>query len=229
MLIKNKQKMIKFSSINDRITQLIDFKANKNQKKFAEMIDFAPQVISNIVSGRKSKPSFDVLNAISSSFVDINPEWLLTGEGEMLKSDNLSVATQTHNPNEGIPLIPTEAMRGVASGEISILELNCERYVIPMFKDADFLIPVKGSSMYPKYNSGDVVACKRVPMQDIFFQWNKVYVLDTNQGAIIKRVAKSEQEGCIKIVSDNPSYEPFDLQLSQIYSIAIVVGVVRQE
>lgn len=83
--------------------------------------------------------------------------------------------------------------------------------------------------MIPKYNSGDVVACKRVPMQDIFFQWNKVYVLDTNQGAIIKRVAKSEQEGCIKIVSENPNYEPFDLHLSQIYSIAIVIGVVRQE
>lgn len=222
--------MINFSNINDRITQLIDFKANKNQKKFAEMIDFAPQVISNIVSGRKSKPSFDVLNAISSTFVDINNEWLLTGKGEMLKEkSNLPIAVKTYSPDMGIPLIPTEAMGGIASGEVSILELDCERYVIPMFKDADFLIPVKGSSMIPKYNSGDVVACKRVPMQDIFFQWNKVYVLDTNQGAIIKRVAKSEQEGCIKIVSENPNYEPFDLHLSQIYSIAIVIGVVRQE
>nr|WP_264846782.1 helix-turn-helix transcriptional regulator [Capnocytophaga catalasegens] len=58
-----------------------------NQKKFAEMIGFAPQVISNIVSGRKSKPSFDVLNAVLSSFVDVNAEWLITGKGEMLKSE----------------------------------------------------------------------------------------------------------------------------------------------
>ena len=161
---------------------------------------------------------------------DINPEWLLTGEGEMLKEhNNLPIAVKTYNPDEGIPLIPTEAMGGVASGEVSVLELDCERYVIPMFKGADFLIPVKGSSMIPKYNSGDIVACKKVPMQDIFFQWNKVYVLDTNQGAIIKRVAKSEEKDCIKIVSENPNYEPFDLHLSQIYSIAIVIGVVRQE
>ena len=83
--------------------------------------------------------------------------------------------------------------------------------------------------MIPKYSSGDVVACKRVPMQDIFFQWNKVYVLDTNQRAIIKRVAKSEQEDHIKIVSENPKYEPFDLHLSQIYAISIVIGVVRLE
>ena len=161
---------------------------------------------------------------------DINPEWLLTGEGNMLKEhNNLPIAVKTYNPDEGIPLIPTEAMGGVASGEVSVLELDCERYVIPMFKGADFLIPVKGSSMIPKYNSGDIVACKKVPMQDIFFQWNKVYVLDTNQGAIIKRVAKSEEKDCIKIVSENPNYEPFDLHLSQIYSIAIVIGVVRQE
>lgn len=161
---------------------------------------------------------------------EINPEWLLTGEGNMLKEhNNLPIAVKTYNPDEGIPLIPTEAMGGVASGEVSVLELDCERYVIPMFKGADFLIPVKGSSMIPKYNSGDIVACKKVPMQDIFFQWNKVYVLDTNQGAIIKRVAKSEEKDCIKIVSENPNYEPFDLHLSQIYSIAIVIGVVRQE
>lgn len=82
--------MIYFSSINERIMQLVDFKANKNQKKFAEMINFAPQVISNIVSGRKSKPSFDVLNAILSSFVDIDANWLITGQGEMLKTNILA-------------------------------------------------------------------------------------------------------------------------------------------
>ena len=40
----------------------------------------------NIVSGRKNKPSYGVLNAIISSNDIINPNWLLTGEGEMLKS-----------------------------------------------------------------------------------------------------------------------------------------------
>ena len=40
--------------------------------------------------------------------------------------------------------------------------------------------------MQPKYNSGDLVACRVVPL-GTFFQWNKVYVLDTEQGALIKR------------------------------------------
>lgn len=211
------------STQKERILQFIEYKRISKNKFY---IDTG---ISNGILDKKSGLSMETIEKFYSTFPEVNLEWLVTGEGSMLKSDNLPAITSTNNPNEGIPLIPTEAMAGVSRGEISILELDCERYVIPMFKDADFLIPVKGSSMYPKYNSGDVVACKRVPMQDIFFQWNKVYVLDTNQGAIIKRVAKSEQEGSIKIISDNPSYEPFDLQLSQIYSIAIVVGVVRQE
>lgn len=197
----------------------------KSDAEFARFLGVKPQTLASWYS----RNTFDI-DLLYSKCVDIDANWLLTGQGEMLKEkSNLPIAVKTYSPDMGIPLIPTEAMGGIASGEVSILELDCERYVIPMFKDADFLIPVKGSSMIPKYNSGDVVACKRVPMQDIFFQWNKVYVLDTNQGAIIKRVAKSEQEGCIKIVSENPNYEPFDLHLSQIYSIAIVIGVVRQE
>jgi len=197
----------------------------KNDAELARFLEIQRNTLSNWYS--RNTIDYDKVFLKCES---LNPEWLLTGEGNMLKEhNNLPIAVKTYNPDEGIPLIPTEAMGGVASGEVSVLELDCERYVIPMFKGADFLIPVKGSSMIPKYNSGDIVACKKVPMQDIFFQWNKVYVLDTNQGAIIKRVAKSEEKDCIKIVSENPNYEPFDLHLSQIYSIAIVIGVVRQE
>ncbi|CEN41113.1 hypothetical protein CCAN12_800066 [Capnocytophaga canimorsus] len=67
--------------------KMIEKKCFGNQKKFAEMIGFAPQVISNIVSGRRSKPSYDVLRSVLSSFVDVNAEWLLTGKGSMLKSE----------------------------------------------------------------------------------------------------------------------------------------------
>ena len=196
------------------------------QLEFSTQIGIDNSQLSKIEQG-KLMPTLNQLMEISSIF-DISLDWL-TGKGPMLKEDNnLPMASKSAN-SEGIPLIPLDAMAGISSGEVSVLELDCERYVIPMFKGADFLIPVKGSSMIPKYNSGDIVACKKVPMQDIFFQWNKVYVLDTNQGAIIKRVAKSEEKDCIKIVSENPNYEPFDLHLSQIYSIAIVIGVVRQE
>lgn len=174
----------------------------------------------------------------------INIDWLLTGRGSMLKSetkplmgdqdsskeeDDRPVAIHTDNPKEGIPLIPINAMAGAMMGEQTVMEYECERYVVPLFKGAEFLIPVKGSSMYPKYSSGDIVACKRIPMTDIFFQWNKVYVLDTNQGALIKRIKKGSDAEHILIVSDNKDYEPFELPIRCINNVAIVIGVIRLE
>ena len=152
------------------------------------------------------------------------------GDKDSPKEDDVSpVAVHTDNPKEGIPLIPINAMAGAMMGEQTVMDYECERYVVPLFKGAEFLIQVKGSSMYPKYSSGDVVACKRVPMTDLFFQWNKVYVLDTNQGALIKRIKRGSDADHILIVSDNEAYEPFELPLRCVNNVAIVIGVIRLE
>ncbi|ELV7524966.1 Peptidase S24-like protein [Flavobacterium psychrophilum] len=234
-------------NINERISHLIENQYNDNQKKFAESIGYSAQVVFNIVSGRKSSPSFDVLNAIISTNDDVNSEWLLTGKGSMLKTSkkfdraenaiselkyevkDLLENYTVSKPKEGIPLIPIEAMAGYGGGETQVLELDCEYFSVPTFKGADFLIQVKGSSMYPKYNSGDIVACKKLQLNDLFFQWNKVYVLDTEQGAIIKRIDIGPDDDHVMIVSDNEKYRPFSLHKSKINAISIVMGVIRLE
>ena len=198
------------------------------------------------------------IQIIVENYPNYSSEWLLTGRGEMIKTNGItpshsaldpapnehknndshrnkqekrtqSVAIPVTKQDEGIPLIPIDAMAGVLTCEQTALEYECERYVVPMFKGADFLIPVKGSSMYPKYNSGDIVACKRVSMTDIFFQWNKVYVIDTDQGALIKRIKPGSAPDRILIVSDNDKYDPFELPYSAIHAVALVIGVIRLE
>lgn len=213
------------NSINERVLYIIDNEYNSNRTKFADSIGFAPQVINNIVSGRRSKPSFDVLNAIITTNDAIDSEWLLTGKGSMLKTDAPASAVK------GIPLIPLDAMAGFGSGSMQIMEWDTESYVIPEFEelDVDFLIRVKGSSMQPKYNSGDLVACRKLDTNNIFWQWNKVYVLDTDQGPLIKRVKKAKTKDSLLIVSENKNYDEFELHLSHVYAIALVVGVVRFE
>ena len=133
------------------------------------------------------------------------------------------------NSNEGIPLIPISAMAGIFTGDTSVMEYECERYVIPDFKGADFLIRVKGDSMQPTYYSGDLVACQRVPLDALFFQWNKTYVLDTVQGPLIKRVKRGSDDNHVLIVSDNTDYEPFELSKDQFHGVALVRGLVRLE
>lgn len=195
----------------------------------------------------------DVITKFFATYPEVSIEWLMTGIGEMLrvsppckeKNKNIAEKTtdlgETHEkssipmahhatkPGEGIPLIPIDAMAGALTSEQTVLEYECERYVVPVFKGADFLIPVKGSSMYPKYSSGDIVACQRVPMSDLFFQWNKVYVIDTKQGALIKRIKPGSDKEHILIVSDNEKYDPFELPYSAINAVALVIGVIRLE
>lgn len=91
------------------------------------------------------------------------------------------------------------------------------------------MIRVSGSSMYPKYSNGDILACRRV--HDIlFFQWGKVYVIDSSQGALVKRVFKDESQDNILLVSDNmEKYPPFSFPKSDIRSLSIVLGVIRLE
>lgn len=175
------------------------------------------------------------LTILVENYPNYSPSWILTGKGNMIisqntdmKNEELPVAHRTES-NEGIPLIPINAMAGAFTGDQSVMEYECDRYIIPSFKGADFLIGVKGSSMYPRYNSGDIVACKRLNLQDLFFQWNKVYVLDTDQGPLIKRIKPGTDKDHVTIVSDNKDYEPFELAIDHIYHVALVVGVIRVE
>ena len=133
--------------------------------------------------------------------------------------------------NAGIPLIPIDAMAGFGTGAVQVMHYDTSKYIVPEFSElnVDFMIRVKGSSMVPKYNSGDLVACKKLVITDIFFQWNKVYVLDTEQGALIKRVKKGSRDNYILLISDNKNYDPFELHLSKIFAVALVVGVIRLE
>lgn len=107
---------------------------------------------------------------------------------------------------------------------------DCERYVIPEFEDkgTDFLIRVSGDSMVPLYYSGDLLACRKIT--DIrFFQWGTIYVLETSQGVIVKRVQECQgHNDSILCVSENNSiHHPFLLPRDDIRSLSVIVGLVR--
>lgn len=235
-------------TIKERLEKIAAFDS-LSIRRFEEKCGLKRGNISNM--SNESSIGSDKLSKIIDTYSSIDIEWLLTGKGDMLKNETTlpaqnatcavsSVGKETReistsqlkkadNSTKGIPLIPLHAMAGVLRGEISVLEYECEQYVVPAFKGADFLIPVKGNSMFPTYQSGDIVACQRTPMSSVFFQWNKPYVLDTAQGAIIKRIRPGVDDEHVQIVSDNTDYLPFYLHKSEIYAVALVVGIIRLE
>lgn len=141
-----------------------------------------------------------------------------------LESTDLAIPSQY-----GIPLIPFDTAAGYMSGDgVQVMEYECEHYIVPTFKGAEFLIRITGMSMYPKYASGDIVACARLPL-DTFFQWNKVYVVDSQQGILIKRIKQGCDDAHISLVSENKEFEPFELHRNELNSIALVIGLIRLE
>ncbi len=68
-------------SIGKRLSDFI-WSIRSSNSQFARAIGVTPQAISHIISGR-SNPSGDLLKSIFTKFPELNPTWLLTGEGSM--------------------------------------------------------------------------------------------------------------------------------------------------
>lgn len=212
------------------INKLLSY-SGLNAKAFSEKIGLErPQAIYDLLKGKTKSISPAMKNKILSVFTEINPSWLLTGEGEMLRTaiDDTSSVPDGRQMDNAIPLIPMDAFAGYPPQQYSDLPVE-DYYHVAEFSRADFLIRVKGDSMTPKLNGGDIVACKKV-YERLFFQWHRIYVIYTNsQGVMIKRVEQSERDGCIRLVSDNPNYPPFDIPESDISDIALVMGAITLE
>jgi hypothetical protein bfra3_16308 len=215
--------------INKRLVSVLNYFFDGNVSEMAHKTNVPQPTLNNIVANRLSKPSTENLSRIANSIELLNTGWLLTGEGEMLRTATDDSAA---DKQKALPLIPFEALAGYLSTDNEGVRLeDCERYVIPEFdrRGAEFIIRVSGSSMYPKYSNGDLLGCKKIE-NILFFQWGKIYVLDTSQGALVKRVYEHENKDFVMLVSDNKDvYPPFPIPKSDIRSLSIVVGGVRLE
>ena len=200
----------------------------------------------------RKAPSVEILEKIFSAYPELNREWVMSGTGDMLRSSAVDPSSvqpsddrekTERRPREeapvmkpvvsgGIPLVPIDAVAGFNGwDESGIAELDCARYDVPDFAavHADFLIRVSGSSMYPKYSSGDILACRKI-VEVTFIQWGKIYVIDSQQGAMVKRLFEIEGDADhILCKSDNENYPPFKLPKDEIRSLSIVVGAIRLE
>lgn len=70
-------------TINKRVQYIVDKEYSGNYTKFARAMEVSPVTIFNIISGRKSEPSFGILQKMVASHPDINPMWIMDGQGDM--------------------------------------------------------------------------------------------------------------------------------------------------
>ena len=171
----------------------------KTQKDFAELIGYAPNNLSRALNGNEAYQTDSLMSKI---------------EATLKYYDN--TPTQAEIEQEMVLVIPTGARAGtLAEFADSIAQYDCERMVTPV-KGADYAIQVTGDSMSPEYPSGSVVLIKRIN-EKAFVEWGKTYVLDTENGAVIKNIRRTDNPDVVECVSLNPAYQPFTIQTKDIF------------
>lgn len=205
-------------SVKDRLLDFVAY-TGLSRRKFQERINVSNSYIQNISEGIGA----DVMNRISIQFPDLNTSWLLTGEGEMIKSSCDVVSQKSSNTR---PRIPYDVAAGTLTETVEgVAEYQCEQVpIIGVFPRYDFTIRIVGRSMEPEYFAGDEVACLRVN-EKRFLQWGRVHVLDTTQGIVIKRIYDSGDYIVCK--SFNPEFPDFAIPKEDIRSYNLVVGSIR--
>ena len=176
----------------------------------------------------------DKIVKILSNYPELNPDWLLTGEGPMLREKQEAPARAEPAPAGGpgaLPLLPVRALAGLGSGELQVQISDIDTwYRLPDFPQADFIIPISGDSMLPTYKSGDLAICKRVTHY-YNIVWGRLYVVyATEMGALFKRIYPADDDNFVILRSDNAAHYPdIRIKKTDLLNISLVLGIIRKD
>jgi len=231
-----------FATTKERIIQYIDYKGF-TIKDFLTKTDIKRGFLDS--DKLKSTVSDVFIAKIIASYPEINVKWLLTGEGEMEKNDNISnesVITKPLSsfrrtkdkkyPNQEIPLYDFEASAGLKE----LFDTDAPRKIldtirIPNLPKCDGAISVTGDSMYPLLKSGDIILYRETDLQNIFF--GEMYLLSVQlneweEYITVKYVQRSEfGEEYVKLVSQNHHHQPKDIPVNKITALALIKASIR--
>lgn len=209
----------------DRVLALLDRLSFNSLKQMAEAAGISPQNIYDIKSG-KCNISKDVAIALQSLDKEISLEWLLSGDGEMLKSEQSAVKEYLNTP--GVPYYAVDFLGGfdpVFNNQTS----TPDGYIsFPHIQGAQYWVDISGKSMSPLIDPGDVIALKQIEDWPNNILYGEVYALVTEQYRTVKRIRKSGIAGHIRLVPENPDYDPQDIPATSVIAIFQVLGCAKK-
>lgn len=209
----------------ERIKELARALSYASMKQMAEAAGISPQNLYDIKAG-KCKLSKDVALSLQKLNQDISLSWLLSGEGEMLKSPQTAV--KDYSNNGGVPYFAVDFLAGfdlVFNNQTAVPD----GYIsFPHIRGAQAWVDISGKSMSPLIDPGDVIAIKRIEDWQTNILYGEVYALVTKQYRTVKRIRKSERDGWIRLVPENPEYDPQDIPVTSIIALYQVLGCAKK-
>lgn len=229
-------------NIKDRVLYLAENKEISKQDFFRKTgLKYSNFTGKSKESDLTSKSVAEIL----LKYPDVSPEWLLTGNGEMLRSQEAlavkpprveiiepikvegrslmpKVVVVDDDDNDRIPLVSVKAQAGYLEGydDSNYIE-ELPTYSLPEMRNGTYrMFQVSGFSMYPTLQDGSYVIGKFV--ED--WEWlgdNRVCVVVTERdGVIVKRVTnRAREKGFLYCKSDNRDYKHIKVMLEDIKEI----------
>ena len=171
---------------------------------------------------------------------DINAEWLLRGEGDMLKqdfsisqekieknSDSSEISSSiSFDPSIGSPFYDVDFIGGFDEIFNSQTAVPACNIVVPGFEKASLWCNVTGHSMEPKICHGDIIALHECNVQDI--QYGEIYAVVLDSFRTIKILRKGTTSDVMRYVPINPDFDDQEFPVSRILRIFEVLGSIAK-
>lgn len=227
------------SEVSDRLASFLKYKG-KGQTAFEQEAGLS----RGYVQKASDNMGYKIKSKISEYCPELNMDWLLTGEGNMLKdeqhvSEVTDVKSLSHLKSKDVKkdeqmvnLYDFEASAGLRS----LLDNNHANVIdsirIPNLPKCDGAIHIVGDSMYPLLKSGDIVLYKEMPvdMQHLFYgeMYLISYIIEGDAYVVVKYINRSPQgEPYITLVSQNPHHADRDIDFRTVNALALVKASIR--
>lgn len=207
-----------------RLLQLISHFSSGNKSEFARMIGVSPQAINTWIS----RNTFDI-DIVYSKCINVSPEWLLTGKGNMLKGENtdkLASPIVSYNSEVGQPYYDVDFLGGFS--EIYNSQVSSPKYniIVPGFDRAHLWCNVTGHSMEPQISHGDIIALRPCTIDDI--QYGEMYAVVLDTIRTIKIIRRGSSKKFLRYVPINPNFDEQEFEVNRIVNVFEVIGSISK-
>ena len=217
--------MDKKTTIKDRILSFIEEQGIK-KSDFYEVSG----IQSSNFKGKNfySQPGGEMLVKILTSYPKLSADWLLTGEGSMLKTthDDSSAELKpmvSYDPSIGIPYYDVDFAAGFDLMFNDQTVNPTANIVVYGFEKAKIWCNVTGDSMYPKICHGDMIALRECRPADVLY--GEIYAVVLDNIRTVKILRKSKDPAMLRFIPINTEkYDEQEFERSRIIRIFEVLG-----
>lgn len=174
-----------------------------------------------------------MMNKIIDYCRDINPEWLLTGYGTMLRDDagSSNLKPTINQEYIGAPYYNVDFIGGfdiVMNDQTT----NPDYYINypPYNKEGVVWCNLTGHSMEPELSNGDTIALKEMNTPIQYLPSGEIYGIVTEDYRTVKRIRLSSKEGYVRLIPSNKSEEycEQEIPIAMIQKVYAVLGSIRK-